>query len=174
MKVEAGGRVADWRWLFGMITPFFLKVFECSLGYGLLTHSHCYSWCILSKVVISVDPHTFVVFYFIVSWCYKTAIRSALSFSMEGFGLSPTQGDRWQHKVLWTRPTTGRTITTETAKATNTTTTTTPPMVSPPPPKPRGGGLPFVLPSLPPSFPPSLLPSKLCQQHITTTGGGHA
>ena len=68
-----------------------------------------------------------------------------------------------------------------------------PQMVSPPPPKPRGGGLPFVLPSsFPPSFffpfflfiffpsfplpfpftfLPSLLPSKLCQQHITTTGG---
>ena len=34
----------------------------------------------------------------------------------------------------------------------------TPPMVSPPPPKPRGGGLPFVLPS---SFPPSFLLSLL-------------
>ena len=63
----------------------------------------------------------------------------------------------------------------------------------PRPPKPRGGGIPFVLPSsfppsfffpfflssFPPSFLlpfpfsflPSLLPSKLCQQHITTTGG---
>ena len=47
-----------------------------------------------------------------------------------------------------------------------------PPMVLPPPPKPRGGGLPFVLPSsFPSSFLLSLLPSKLCQQHITTTGG---
>ena len=68
------------------------------------------------------------------------------------------------------------------------------PKVFPPqPPKPRGGGLPFVLPSSSPSsfyfpsflslfFPSFLLPfpfsfllslllSKLCQQHITTTGG---
>ena len=45
----------------------------------------------------------------------------------------------------------------------------------PPPPKPRGGGLPFFLslffPSLLLPFPFSFLPSKLCQQHITTTGG---